>query len=70
LIGSAIPNQGDGILISGHAHDNVIAHTYVGTNDNDTVPLGNVLGGVFVGPGTSNNTSHRKPGDRQPRLRP
>jgi parallel beta-helix repeat protein len=84
-IETAIPNQGDGILVTGTAHDNaiggfqpsvepqvtvssnlgygiavvgsahnnVIYNTYVGTNHNDTVPLGNNLGGILLGPGTS-----------------
>ena len=87
-IGSAIPNHGDGILISGHAHGNaiggfqpsvepqvtvssnlgygiaivgsahgnVVYHTYVGTNYNDTVALGNTLGGIYLGAGTSSDT--------------
>jgi hypothetical protein len=87
-IGAGIPNQGDGILISGtahnnaiggfqvsvepqvtasanlgygiamigKAHDNLIVNTYVGTNHNDTVALGNAEGGIFLGPGTSSNT--------------
>jgi trimeric autotransporter adhesin len=87
-IGSAIPNQGDGILISGNAHgndiggfqpsvepqvtvssnlgygiaivgtahDNIVYHSYVGTNYNDTIALGNDLGGILLGPGTSSNT--------------
>jgi hypothetical protein len=85
---SALPNGGDGILITGHAHgnavggfqpsiepqvtvssnrrygiefagaahDNVVFHTYIGTNYNATVALGNGLGGVLLGPGTSSDT--------------
>jgi hypothetical protein len=86
-IGTAIPNQGSGILISGHAHgnaiggfqpsvepqvtisanrgygiefagsahNNVVYHTYIGTNYNATVALGNGLGGIDLGRGTSSN---------------
>ncbi len=48
-------NGGYGIQISGSAHNNTVYHTYVGTNYNATVPLGNFLGGVDLGPGTSGN---------------
>ena len=87
-IQSAIPNQGDGIRISGHAHgnaiggfkpsvipqvtissnqrygiefvgsahDNVVYHTSIGTNTSGKVDLGNTLGGISLGSGTSSNT--------------
>ena len=80
-IQAAIPNGGNGIEISGHAHDNaiggfqpsiepqvtisankrygiavvgsardnVIFHTYIGTNAQGTANLGNALGGIFIG---------------------
>ena len=49
-------NRGFGIEIVGSAHHNVVYHTYIGTNYNDTVALGNNLGGILLGPGTSSNT--------------
>jgi hypothetical protein len=87
-IQSAIPNGGDGIEITGHAHDNaiggfqpsiepqvtisanrgygiqivgtarnnVVVHTYIGTNAGGTADLGNEAGGIDLGPGTSSNT--------------
>ncbi|MDR3633174.1 MAG: right-handed parallel beta-helix repeat-containing protein [Isosphaeraceae bacterium] len=87
-IQSAIPNGGDGILISGHAHNNAIGgfqpslepqvtvssndqygiaivgsahdndvfHTYVGTSALGVQNLGNTLGGIYLGAGTSSNT--------------
>ncbi len=48
-------NAGYGIEVTGSAHDNRIVHTYVGTNYNATVPLGNFRGGINLGPGTSSN---------------
>ena len=83
-----IPNQGDGILISGRAHGNAIGgfqpsieqqvtissndrygievagsahhndvfHTYLGTNAIATASLGNTLGSILLGPGTSSTT--------------
>ena len=48
-------NAGYGIAIVGKAHDNVVVHTYIGTNYNDTAALGNDLGGILLGPGTSSN---------------
>lgn len=87
-IQSAMPNQGNGILITGHAHgnaiggfqpsiepqvtissnlgygiaivgaahDNVVYHTYIGTNAQDAADLGNTLGGILLGPGTRSST--------------
>ncbi len=49
-------NDGYGIAIVGSAHDNVVFHTYIGTNHNATVALGNVLGGIELGSGTSTDT--------------
>jgi trimeric autotransporter adhesin len=48
-------NLGYGIAIVGAAHNNFIFHTYVGTNYNATVALGNTIGGIYVGPGASSN---------------
>lgn len=48
-------NGGYGIRIDGSAHHNIVVHTYIGTNFNATVPLGNRLGGVYLGPGSSSN---------------
>ena len=39
-------NRGYGIAIVGSAHDNVVFHTYIGTNDQGTADLGNELGGI------------------------
>ena len=45
-----------GIEIVGTAHNNLVVHTYIGTNYNGTVPLSNDLGGVFLGHCSSSNT--------------
>ncbi|WP_165070805.1 beta strand repeat-containing protein [Paludisphaera rhizosphaerae] len=45
-----------GIEIVGSARDNVIYNTYIGTDARGTSALGNLLGGVYLGPGTSNNS--------------
>ena len=50
-------NGGYGIEIVGSAHDNVVFHTYIGTNAEGTANLGNALGGIALGPGTSSTTS-------------
>ena len=42
-----------GIEVIGHAHDNFIAHTYIGTNYNATASLGNSLDGILLDQGTS-----------------
>jgi trimeric autotransporter adhesin len=49
-------NRRFGIEIVGSAHDNVVYHTNVGTNADASGDLGNTLGGVSLGPGTSSNT--------------
>ena len=46
-------NGGYGVRIDGSARNNFVVHTYIGTNFNATVPLGNRLGGVYLGPGSS-----------------
>ena len=46
-------NRRYGIEVVGCAHDNVIVHTKVGTNAQGTQDLGNTLGGVYLGCGTS-----------------
>jgi hypothetical protein len=48
-------NRRYGIEIVDSAHDNVVFHTYIGTNFRGTAPLGNTLGGIYLGPGTSSN---------------
>ena len=55
-------NRGYGIEIVGSAHNNVMFHTYIGTNFNDTADLGNWLGGIFLGPGTSVQHDRRRVG--------
>ena len=49
-------NRGYGIEIVGSAHNNVVFHTYIGTNAEGTANLGNKLGGIYLGSGTSSNT--------------
>jgi hypothetical protein len=49
-------NAGFGIQIAGRAHDNSVFHTFIGTNYNGQVPLGNLRGGIDIGPGTSGTT--------------
>jgi trimeric autotransporter adhesin len=49
-------NRGYGIAIAGDAHDNSVFHTYIGTNAQGTANLGNALGGISIGPGTSSST--------------
>ena len=44
------------IEVSGSAHDNSIYHSYLGTNFDGTASLGNTLGGIFLGSGTSGTT--------------
>ncbi len=46
-------NDGYGIAVAGSAHDNLIVHTYIGTNYLGVGDLGNQLGGVYLGPGSS-----------------
>jgi hypothetical protein len=45
-----------GIEVTGHAHDNAIFGTRVGTDFFGTGNLGNTLGGIYLGPGTSSTT--------------
>lgn len=49
-------NLGYGIEVLGHAHDNSIFHTNVGTGGFGINALPNTLGGVYLGPGTSKTT--------------
>ena len=49
-------NLGYGIAVTGSAHDNVIVHTYIGTNAQGTGNLGNTLGGILIDSGTSSTT--------------
>lgn len=49
-------NGGYGIEITGKARNNTIYHTLLGTNAEHTANLGNTLGGIMIGPGTSGNT--------------
>jgi trimeric autotransporter adhesin len=49
-------NRGYGIQFTGRAHNNVVFHSYIGTNAGASADLGNRLGGVDLGPGTSSNT--------------
>jgi hypothetical protein len=46
-------NRRYGIEISGHASDNAIFHASIGTNAMGNGALGNALGGIFLGSGTS-----------------
>ena len=49
-------NRRYGVEVVGSAHNNSIVHTFIGTNSNGSVPLGNRLGGVTLGHGTSSTT--------------
>ncbi|WP_406698198.1 right-handed parallel beta-helix repeat-containing protein [Singulisphaera sp. Ch08] len=49
-------NRRYGIEFTGKANNNEVFHTYIGTNFNDTANLGNNLGGILLGAGTSSNT--------------
>ncbi len=49
-------NNRYGIEIAGQAHDNVIFHTRIGTSALGTGNLGNLLGGITLGSGTSATT--------------
>ena len=49
-------NLGYGIKVVGKAHDNRIFHTNVGTGGFGVNALGNTLGGIYLGPGTSRTT--------------
>ena len=46
-------NRGYGIMVTGSARNNVIYHTAIGTDGTDTYDLGNNLGGIYLGAGTS-----------------
>lgn len=48
-------NLGYGIAILGSAHGNFVFHTVVGSSAGVPERLGNMLGGVLLGPGTSSN---------------
>ncbi|OJW14380.1 MAG: hypothetical protein BGO49_28650 [Planctomycetales bacterium 71-10] len=50
---TASANGRYGIEVVGSARDNLIFNTYVGTGARQTTALGNALGGVYLGPGTS-----------------
>jgi parallel beta-helix repeat protein len=49
-------NRRYGIEVAGSAHDNTIFHTDIGTNSSGSADLGNQLGGIDLGPGTSSTT--------------
>ena len=49
-------NLGYGIEVTGHARGNAIVHTKVGSNALGTIPLGNAMGGIALGRGTSTTT--------------
>ena len=49
-------NDGYGIAIVGAAHDNDVFNTFIGTTYLGTGDLGNKLGGIYVGRGTSSIT--------------
>ena len=48
-------NRRYGVEFAGKANNNVVFDTYVGTNANGTANLGNGLGGILLGKGTSSN---------------
>jgi hypothetical protein len=45
-----------GIEFAGSSHDNAVVHSHIGTTAAGVHPLGNALGGVYLGPGTRSNT--------------
>ena len=49
-------NRRYGIEVTGSARDNTVFHTDIGTNFNATADLGNQLGGIYLGRGTSSTT--------------
>jgi parallel beta-helix repeat protein len=49
-------NRGYGIAIVGHAGDNVVFHTTIGSNAQGTTDVGNTLGGIFLGTPLTSNT--------------
>ena len=49
-------NGGYGIEVVGSARHNVVYHSLLGTSSGGTADLGNVLGGIYLGPGTAFNT--------------
>ncbi len=49
-------NYGYGIEVAGHAHDNAIFHCTIGASGVSEHPLGNGLGGIVIGAGTSGTT--------------
>ena len=49
-------NDRYGIEVVGSAHDNVIVHTDIGTNYVGLGDMGNKLGGIYLGQGTSRTT--------------
>jgi hypothetical protein len=61
-------NGGYGIAIVDAVKDNVVFHTYIGTNTQGTAALGNGLGGVFLGPGTWSSTIGGTPAAAQNKI--
>ncbi len=49
-------NLGYGIAVIGRAHDNQIANANIGSGDFGITALGNALGGIYLGSGTSGTT--------------
>lgn len=49
-------NRRYGIEVTGSAHDNIVVHTFIGTNFNNTADLGNRLGGIALNRGTWSTT--------------
>ena len=49
-------NHGYGIAVLDSAHDNNIFHSNIGTSALGTINLGNALGAIYLGPGTSATT--------------
>jgi hypothetical protein len=58
--GTISANGGYGVAVLGTAYDNQINFSYIGTDSHgragDSVILGNIKGGVFLGPGTRSTT--------------
>ena len=49
-------NRRYGIEITGSAYHNFVVHSFLGTNSSGRAVLGNILGGISLGSGTSSNT--------------
>ena len=49
-------NGNNGVAIVGSARNNIVSHSYIGTDSTGTVAWGNANAGVYIGAGTYGNT--------------